>query len=207
MPVLACFLTRIRGKACIRFRNFRALWLGKVHRMDAAQFFVVMPDGQKYGPADVATLNQWAADQRLAPHSTLENATTGEKLAASAVPGIRFAVASAEAPLNAPPTSYPRPMDAQYGSPQPSYPAYTGHANSSDDDKSWLWGLLCGIGAIALVLWIGIGGLILGIPAFRFGLAAWNNDQKGKGLFGMILGAIAIALWVLGIVLSRTGRS
>ncbi|MDX2065762.1 MAG: hypothetical protein SFX74_08490 [Fimbriimonadaceae bacterium] len=171
--------------------------------MDATQYFVVMPDGQKYGPADVATLSQWAVDQRLAPHSTLENATTGEKLAASSVPGIQFGPPTAPAAPSMPTANYPRPNDAQYGAPQPTYPAYTGHANSSDDDKSWLWGLLCGIGAVVLVLWIGIGGLILGIPAFRFGLAAWNNGQRGKGLFGMILGAIAIALWLLGIVLSR----
>lgn len=54
------------------------------------QYFVIAPDGQKYGPADIATLNQWAVEARLTPTTELEDAATGARLTASNVPGIVF---------------------------------------------------------------------------------------------------------------------
>ena len=56
-------------------------------------YYVVAEDGQKYGPADVNTLNQWAQEGRLQPTSILEDVTTGARLHASQIVGINFHIA------------------------------------------------------------------------------------------------------------------
>lgn len=56
-------------------------------------YFVIASDGQKYGPADVPTLNQWAQEGRVLTTSMLEDAVTGERVAATSVPGIIFPIA------------------------------------------------------------------------------------------------------------------
>ena len=52
-------------------------------------YFVIAADGQKYGPADVATLNHWAQEGRVLPTSMLEDAATGARIPATSV-GINF---------------------------------------------------------------------------------------------------------------------
>lgn len=54
----------------------------------AMQYMVKGADGKEYGPTDVATLRTWAAEGRLASHTTLRDFNTGQTLAASAVPGL-----------------------------------------------------------------------------------------------------------------------
>lgn len=43
-------------------------------------YYVQWPDGQKFGPADEATLAQWKAEGRITSETDLENAATGDKL-------------------------------------------------------------------------------------------------------------------------------
>lgn len=77
-----------------------------------------MPDGQKFGPADTATLNQWVAEGRLAPNSMLEDASSGARVLASQVPGLLF---PGSAPMGAPggaPQMAP-PSNDPYANPQP----------------------------------------------------------------------------------------
>jgi hypothetical protein len=57
-------------------------------------YYVIAADGQKYGPADVPTLNQWAQEGRLLTTSMLEDASTGERISATSVPGIMFPMGS-----------------------------------------------------------------------------------------------------------------
>lgn len=52
-------------------------------------YYVIAQDGQRYGPVDLATLNQWTLDNRVVPTTTLEG-QDGQRLQASAVPGIVF---------------------------------------------------------------------------------------------------------------------
>jgi hypothetical protein len=81
------------------------------------QYFLIASDGLKYGPADVATLNQWASEGRLFPTSTVENATTNERLSAMQIPGLVFPSANQQpGNYNLPPnTNYPR---GSYGAEQ-----------------------------------------------------------------------------------------
>ena len=52
------------------------------------QYYVIGPDGSKYGPADIPTLKQWAAENRLSPSATLEDFNTGQRIPAGQVQGI-----------------------------------------------------------------------------------------------------------------------
>jgi hypothetical protein len=85
------------------------------------QYFVIAPDGQKYGPADIATLNQWAAEGRLTPTTELEDASTMTRLSAASVPGIMFPGGPAAAPPGAAP-GYQAPAAPQPGYQQPQQP-------------------------------------------------------------------------------------
>lgn len=84
------------------------------------QYFVVLPDGQRFGPADIATLNQWAGEGRIAANCMIEDASTRAQTPATAFPGLTLPGAAEAAPTapgsttqdwNTPPTAgspYPR---------------------------------------------------------------------------------------------------
>lgn len=57
------------------------------------QYMVTGMDGKEYGPTDIATLKQWVAENRLAPHTVLRDFNTGQTLAASEVPDLFTSVA------------------------------------------------------------------------------------------------------------------
>lgn len=61
-------------------------------------YYVVAPDGQKYGPGDIVQLNQWVQQGRVLPTTLLEDASTGARYAASQVPGLTFMPEQPQAP-------------------------------------------------------------------------------------------------------------
>lgn len=97
------------------------------------QFWVIAQDGQSYGPADEASLIQWAREGRLTALSTLQDATTNQRLQAAQVPSL--SAVFGPAPLAAGhPQAYQQtaayqqqqtaiPMSAAYGVPQAGYQA------------------------------------------------------------------------------------
>lgn len=97
------------------------------------QYYVIAPDGQKYGPADVPTLNAWIAEGRLLPDTQLQDVATNAVMAASMVPGLAFPTSQPAAPYAAPTTpSAPAtpgfeapaaPVDPGAGQPQQPYQA------------------------------------------------------------------------------------
>lgn len=68
-------------------------------------YFVVGPDGQRYGPSSTDTLNAWIVEGRLQAESTLEEEGTRRQLRAGAVPELRFAP---PIPAVGPVGAYPR---------------------------------------------------------------------------------------------------
>jgi hypothetical protein len=62
------------------------------------QYYVIGPDGSKYGPADIPTLKQWAAENRLNPDAVLEDFNTGQRTTAAQVQGI-FEAGAPGAPI------------------------------------------------------------------------------------------------------------
>ena len=67
------------------------------------KYFVIAADGQKYGPADVPTLNTWIAEGRLQPTTMLQEANSSVQVEAHGVPALKFTAR----PANAPPPSAP----------------------------------------------------------------------------------------------------
>ena len=74
------------------------------------QYFVIGPDGAKFGPADVTQLAQWAIQGRINAFTILEDTSTGERIAAANVPGIF--------PPSAPPYTSPPPT---FGTTPPNF--------------------------------------------------------------------------------------
>lgn len=65
------------------------------------RYFVIAPDGQKYGPADLNTLNQWVREGRVTQQMMLEG-EDGLRMVAGSVVGLMFPGA---------PTNYSQPPD------------------------------------------------------------------------------------------------
>lgn len=50
-----------------------------------AEYYVISPNGEKYGPADIALLKEWAAQGRIQRSTTIEDAVTGNQYPASMI--------------------------------------------------------------------------------------------------------------------------
>jgi hypothetical protein len=145
-------------------------------------YYVIAQDGNRYGPADIATLQQWVREGRVAPNTTLEDEYTGTQIRASLLPELSHLFPSQTVP----------PGDA-YRQP----PAMTSGGPSSRATTALVLGILgllcCGL---------------LGIPAIILGKQEMNLiDQglapvEGRGLAqaGFILGIVSLVLWVLGML-------
>ncbi|MBN9502050.1 MAG: hypothetical protein BGO01_10460 [Armatimonadetes bacterium 55-13] len=116
------------------------------------KYFVVLPDGQRFGPADLPLLNQWASEGRILPDTLLEEEGTLRRLSASALPGLNLAgtMAQPTSPMTNsnpfPPTGqaplYPGQPDAQgyqgyYRGPGPGV-----GFGESDLNLAWIFGAL-----------------------------------------------------------------
>ena len=60
------------------------------------QYLVIWSDGNKYGPADLALLNQWAQDGRVFPDTELEPVDGSPRIKASDLPGLIIPSATKE---------------------------------------------------------------------------------------------------------------
>ncbi len=111
-------------------------------------FFVIDTNtGAKYGPADIATLNQWITENRLQPTTMLQDATSGQQLMASQVPGLLFPMSQAPSapvasagPIQGPIQTPVQPMGRPIGSEVP----YAGqqqyaYAGGDDGSKDIMW--------------------------------------------------------------------
>ncbi len=88
-------------------------------------YFVIGPTGDKYGPATVDVLTQWASEGRLSPDSWVEDAFSGRRLLARDVPGI--ILLSAQPPTS--PTYGGGVNPGPHGGPQfGGNPNYTGNS-------------------------------------------------------------------------------
>lgn len=52
-------------------------------------YIVIHPDGKRYGPADLVTLQRWLDEGRVTATTTIEDAYTRRRMPASQVPGLR----------------------------------------------------------------------------------------------------------------------
>jgi len=95
------------------------------------RYYVIAPDGSRFGPADVALLNRWIAEGRVFPNTPLIFEATGENCLAGQVPGLTF---------TAPPIGYAPPPAAPHFNPAGYEKPYAGYPRnwlpSSTDDGS-----------------------------------------------------------------------
>ena len=52
------------------------------------RYFVIAPDGSKYGPADLATLRAWVVEGRISPDTILEESVSHQRAPARMVAGL-----------------------------------------------------------------------------------------------------------------------
>lgn len=75
----------------------------------ASRYYVVGEDGQRYGPADLATLNRWIRERRLLPSMHLVEESTGLTVLAGMVAGLDFNPGFDSAPRATSLGGYPTP--------------------------------------------------------------------------------------------------
>jgi len=57
-------------------------------------YYVIGDDGNRYGPADLGTLQQWIIEKRLTPETQLQDSESGDRMGAATVPGLNFSGSS-----------------------------------------------------------------------------------------------------------------
>jgi len=164
------------------------------------QYFVIGDDGQKYGPADLATLNAWIAEGRLLANTILEDSRSGARTPASAVPGLQFAP-PAGGGYQAPGGGY-RPPQGGYQAPQGGYQApggpqfgtnyprqQMGDNGSGDITQAWVFAVLS----------LFCCGLIFGILGLN---AAKRAEQKGNpgAQAAKIANIVCLSIWALAVI-------
>jgi hypothetical protein len=155
-------------------------------------YYVLGDQGQKYGPADIATLNLWVGEGRVVPQTMLEDEVSGGQIAAASVPGLQFQVVS---PPPSNPYSQP-PMAQPVSQPYQGYPR-GGQVISPDAGASdFRTAMLCAVGSILLTLFFPIGGLICAGYSMR---AAQRAKACGhpNGTLAVVVSGCAIALWII----------
>ena len=86
------------------------------------QYYVLSHDGQKYGPSDLETLQQWVNENRILPDTQLEESDTGNKIAASSISELKFSAPGARPISSVYSTQQTQPM-AAVGQADPANPS------------------------------------------------------------------------------------
>ena len=135
------------------------------------RYYVIFPTGQRYGPADLRTLQLWVAENRVGPATTLMEETTGRSFPAADLSSLGLA-------------PYAGPTSAQPGQPYyapyyRSYPARSSSGTNVETTLAWIFG---GVGFCIPLL--SIAGIVLAAIGMRKG-------QRGAG------GALALSIVTL----------
>lgn len=167
------------------------------------KYYVILPDGQRFGPADISLLNQWAAEGRILPTTMLEQEGSQMRLPASSVPGLAL---GGQNPYATPP---PGPQAGPYGGPHGGPNAYSGYYRAPDamgdmghNDLVVAWvgssvGLaLCfGSSCCPPFGFLAIAGPILGLIFSGRAQQKGNPGAMGAKIFsGVVLGLQILAL-------------
>ena len=152
------------------------------------QYFVVGLDGEKFGPANVLTLNIWVQDGRVAPDSMLEDALTGQQVLALSIPELTFPVAASFA----------------QGIPQSNYPRHHNVVGTDEGAKdletAWLFATTGIVGSIIFLFFCPIFSIInvLSIFGIVYSLkAARKGSPNTRGamicsIIGLVLGILIV---------------
>ena len=158
-------------------------------------FVIDSASGQKYGPADIETLNRWIAEGRVTPQTTLEDATSGAQIGASAVAGLNFGnIAPPPTTPSAPPaeptgaSSY-SPPSGSFQTPPSPYPR--GGTSGADQSGKITGSYICSI----------IGIFCCPIVLCSIGIMLANQAKKEGDPRGQTASTVGIVCLVAGVVI------
>lgn len=151
-------------------------------------YYVVGLDEERFGPADVLTLNHWVQEGRIAPETMLEDVSTGQQVLASSIPELTFPVAASFAE----------------GNPQSNYPRHH-HVVGTDEgakdlETAWLFATTGIIGSIVFLFFcpifsminvLSIFGIVYSLKAARKG----SSNTRGAmicSIVGLVLGILIV---------------
>ena len=131
------------------------------------QYYVIGPDGNRYGPGDVPTLRQWVLENRLTPHTMLEHFETGQRIPAASLPELF--------PANPQSPGYEQAMAPA------QYPRFAPNYDNGSKELTWSF------------IWTGLGYLCCPIicPALGYyyanlALAKGNPSAQGARIFAIV---------------------
>lgn len=128
------------------------------------RYFVIGTDNQKYGPVDLAQLQQWVNEGRVLRNTMVVEESSGQQYAASAVAGLNFPVTTA------PPNAGPQGASQYYH--RPGY----GAPNNFDSRPAPQTGQTIGLAIFSLICccWP------LGIVSLVYAIQANSNASSGN---------------------------
>lgn len=106
------------------------------------RYFVIGDDGQKYGPADVGTLQAWVAEGRLLPNQQVEEEGSGIRMAAAAVNGLNFPNQGPPQAQQASPYQQPSGTTYEGAYVRPGQVPFSGDTGQQDVTLGWVFGVL-----------------------------------------------------------------
>jgi len=146
------------------------------------RYFVIWPDGRKFGPAEENELLTWLQEGRITLDMDLEDETSGAKMKVGDVPGLRDQVKTEETPRMAPPVDPAAPGPGWQAPPtqgasyfRPGVPI--GDTGASDVTLSWILSAIGLVGGIFCCCW-GINILLVVLPIIGLVMA---NRAIAKG--------------------------
>ena len=163
--------------------------------------YVIAPDGQKYGPVDLATLNTWIAGSRVYPQTMLEDAVTGATLPASTLPGLIFpGTAPGAVPGSVPPAPNARPAVPPTFSSTPNHPGafHPGMRPAGVPAESGrFWGSMALAAAgIGIAFFLGFGSFIAIGYSLRM---AWASKEEDAHPLGWVALGVCIFFGLIAI--------
>lgn len=126
------------------------------------RYFVIAPNGSRYGPADLATLNQWVQEGRLLPDFNLQPEASQASFPAATLAGLSF------------PAHLRQP---DFGSNLSPFPSPSPVMGKRELNTAWTYGALALaasiVGRLGCMVF-GVVGLVIGI----LGLSAARKAQR-----------------------------
>lgn len=146
------------------------------------RYFVVFPNGQRFGPADMQTLQLWVAENRVGPATILMEESTGRTLPAMQLPALGLSPQPGQQQF----TDYYRPYPAPYVARQQS---------NTETVLAWVFG------GLGLVLCFSTCGLfnIVGLILAAVGMGKKQRGATAALVFNIIVFALHFILPMLAV--------
>ena len=158
-------------------------------------YFVIGPDGSKFGPADILTLKEWVAENRVGPQTVLEDSDTSQRYGAFQIPGLFEVPATQPYAATPGPQNYPPPGSMYANPPSPAqYPRMAPGSPDSNNDLVWSF-VLFGIGATMCFLSPIL--CAFGIVQANKAIAKGNPTGSVARILNLILLIIGLCVWAV----------